>query len=233
MLYHFFEFFMQTKPIEGPCGNEKCENTTDICVDGSCQCGIESGLVCDIDSEFPLCSLGACVCSKIRGAFELGDGTTRGSCYSITHKCHSSGECKGCISDGDCNGLSDKCNNFICGCGSGPACNSTISNHCLNGKCMCGDGDQCSTKMEIVAGIDPRDGSFGVQRTDQEVCEQVTAYYNPLFVYQHPLMKMKNKATFIDTGFDEDSTASSFILEYDDKKGCRSNIGKYTCLGMS
>ena len=98
---------------------------------------------------------------------------------------------------------------------------------------MCGDGDQCSTKMEIVAGIDPRDGSFGVQRTDQEVCEQVTAYYNPLFVYQHPLMKMKNKATFIDTGFDEDSTASSFILEYDDKKDVGAILGSiraWVCL---
>ena len=89
--------------------------------------------------------------------------------------------------------------------------------------------------MEIVDGTDPRDGSFGIQRTDQEVCEKITEYYNPLFVPKHPLMKMTGgdgNMVFIDTEFEEEST-SSYILEYDDKKGCRNNIGKYMCLGMS
>ena len=87
--------------------------------------------------------------------------------------------------------------------------------------------------MYIEDTLDPRDGSFGVQRTDQEVCEKITKYYNPLFVPMHPKMKMTGSDgnTFVNTGFNEDSTPESYILEYDDQKGCTSNIGKYMCLG--
>ena len=227
-------YFISITYIQAPCGNEKCENTTDTCVNGKCQCGDSSQIVCDIDSEYPFCLSGSCGCSKIRGSFVAGDGSTRGSCFSVYEKCQSNGECKGCTSDAQCSGLSDTCTNNKCGCGTGPTCNSTISSHCLEGKCKCGESDQCSSSMYIEDGLDPRDGTFGIQRTDQEVCEKITEYYNPLFVPMHPLMKMKgsNGNTFVDTGFDEESTSDSYILEYDDRKGCRSHIGKYMCLGM-
>ena len=160
-----------------------------------------------------------------------GDGTTRGSCHSVYDKCHSTGECKGCLSNAECNGLTDTCTSSKCGCGTGPACNSTISSHCLNGKCKCGDTDQCATGLRIDPELDPRDGSFGIQRSAQEVCEKITKYYNPLFVPKHPLMKTAAGNTVV-TEFDEDSTVDSYILDYDDRKGCTNNIGQYMCLGM-
>ena len=148
--------------VSAPCSGKICANTTDTCIEGSCQCGKEASVVCDIDSDKPLCHLGSCVCSKSRDMFVLGDGTSRGSCFSRTEKCQSDGSCKECVDSSQCSGLSDTCSQgFQCGCGTGAACNSTLSNRCEGGTCMCGSGPACSSSNYLdTTSQDPKTKYF-------------------------------------------------------------------------
>ena len=128
-------------------------------MEGICQCGNSTKIVCDIDSPSPFCHLGSCLCSKSRDAFLLGDGTTRGSCHSRSERCQADGLCKQCSDSSQCTGLSDTCGpNFTCGCGeNGPPCNGTLSNRCEQGVCKCGDQDQCASSNYLdTANNDPK-----------------------------------------------------------------------------
>ena len=178
-------------PIAAPCENLICANNTDTCVRGSCQCGKVLNFLCDESSEFPLCLNGVCGCTKTVGSFEVGDGTTQGSCVSSLLKCHSNGECAECIISSQCYGLSDTCNGRKCGCGTSGACNPTKSNLCTNGNCMCGTNPQCSTTMYVETDTDCTpthcnynsfDFNCKTPRATDEACEEVTTFYNPLYV---------------------------------------------------
>ena len=107
-------------------------------------------MTCDANSEFPFCSDGTCSCTKTKGKFEKGDGTTTGSCSTTLHKCQENGRCLECQYDSQCTGLSNKCISGTCSCGDlGHSCNETRSNACLNGQCKCGYGDQCASEMYL------------------------------------------------------------------------------------
>ena len=153
-----FEYVDQPIQIEhkyflGPCADVICTNSTDTCKYGVCQCGNVRGFTCDPSSELSQCFSGNCGCSKKAGTFEIGDGTTQGSCLSNNHRCQSSGRCLECISDGQCFGLSDKCRNNKCVCGEGPACDYDSATHiCL------------------------------MQRSSDEICELITDKYNPIYI---------------------------------------------------
>ena len=193
----------------------------------------------------------------MKGTFEVGDGSTQGSCSSRIHRCHPNGKCAECISDSNCNGLSDTCENSKCVCGKGGTtpCNGTVSNHCVNGECMCGSFGMCGRNVlsdieetygNLVTDCSPDkclsfkynadnsklipdisstntdkrycgcywDGTkCRIQRSDQEVCQRITKYYNPLFI--------KDKLSYND--------GSLNVLECDDVIGGR--VGEYHCLG--
>ena len=69
--------------------------------------------------------------------------------------------------------------------------------------------------------MDPRNNTVpGLQRSKNEICEQVTAYYNPNFIPNHPLMI---------NGTDSNGN-TAYALDYDDQKG--KHTGTYQCLGM-
>ena len=193
-----------------------------------------------------MCFQGNCVCSKIKGTFKTGDGTTQGSCSSPLHTCNSNGQCAECSFDSQCSGLSNKCVNSKCVCGNSHApCNSTISNICDNGTCRCGLNDQCSTKFEVrplqFNGQDVTEcqktgtnrceeksydepgycGCFWsngckVWRSEQEVCQQISKYYNPLFI--------RDRIKYQENGIEKPAWYC------DDIFGDR--IGEYHCLGI-
>ena len=208
--------------IVAPCNNVQCGNHTDTCFRGICQCGNNPGLICNSDSGYPYCIDGSCGCTKTLGLFELGDGTTQGSCQSATAKCHLDGTCSECNLDSHCFGLSDTCTNGKCGCGSSSACDSTKSSACTNGVCKCGDQDSCPTSdMYFESLTDPRDNSVpGLQRSKNEICELVTEFYNPKFIPNSPLAN---------NGTNSDGSIL-YAFEYDDQKG--KNTGTYQCLGI-
>jgi len=211
----------------------KCENNTDTCVSGSCQCGDNPGLVCNVDGQLPFCQNGQCACSKTVGSFEPGDGTTRGSCDSPTHKCHLNGQCSECSLASHCSGLTDSCINGLCKCGNSGPCNPLKSNTCTNGVCYCGTkSGGCSTIDYFdAAGSDPRTdfnrltgastGATGLQHIKEEVCEEITEYYNPRYIKNHYLMVNST---------DSNNQPSGYATEYDDMKGSQ-GVGTYQCLG--
>ena len=210
-----------------PCKNLDCKDTTDTCRDGTCYCGPSSSLICDASSQFPLCSDGLCVCSKVKRKYQKGDGTTQGSCTSNKHKCQSDGSCVECIYDSQCTELSNKCVNGICVCGDlSTPCNSTSSNICnSDGVCKCGENDECYTTRQTL-----KTRSDGSEKCDQykcsydtisgtckqqrgsEVCEKITNYYNPLY---------------LEGEINSDKTPLDFAC--DDEKG--KLLGTYQCLG--
>ena len=218
------DFKLQYAPTTAPCENVVCKNTTDTCSLGTCHCGESHNLKCNPSSEFPLCFTGACVCSKTKGLFIKGDGTTQGSCHSRNHKCQSNGLCLECTESSQCSGLSDTCKDFKCGCGDiGFQCNSTISNLCSNGQCWCGRNPQCSQTVSVVSDdsldcasdhcdYDPSSKNCMNVRTDQEVCEKITSKYNPLYVPQKIM-----------------TTGGENALICDDRRG--KHLGEYMCLG--
>ena len=160
---------------------------------------------------------GQCACTKTLGKFEPGDGTTQGSCKSASDKCHLDGNCSECTLDAQCYGLSDTCKNGKCGCGDRPPCNSIKSNICTDGTCYCGtDAGGCHKEDKFYPmEMDPRNNTVpGLQRSKNEICEQVTAYYNPNYIPNHPLM----------------INGTGYALDYDDQKG--KHTGTYQCLGM-
>ena len=226
------------KFLSAPCNNIICENTTDTCYKGVCQCGQNIGVVCNLESEFPFCKDEQCSCSKGESIFEAGDGTTQGSCSSPLAKCQADGRCKECSHSGQCasttNGLTDTCLNSRCVCGTeedAKPCNETRSNHCIRGICMCGLNQECSQTNHITELDDCDESKCGntavsgicgckfendvckIPRSDQEVCQQITQYYNPLFI--------KGELMY------ENET----VMLCDDIIGKRENIGKYFCLG--
>ena len=177
-------------PIAEPCENLDCKDTSDTCSKGNCNCGSTSIRVCDSTSEFPLCSEGLCLCSKTRGEFVKGDGTTQGSCNSNLHKCQADGQCVECIDDSQCTVVANKCAANICSCGDTGPCNATRSNLCTNGVCMCGSNPQCSDELKVETESDCSDTKCSyqtldktclIQRSPQEVCEEVSSLYNPLY----------------------------------------------------
>ena len=209
-----------------PCENLDCKDTTDTCRDGTCYCGSSSSVVCDSSSQYPLCSEGLCFCSKVKRRYEIGDGTTQGSCTSNLNKCQSDGRCVECIYNSQCTGLSNKCLNGICVCGDLTVpCNSSSSNICdSNGVCKCGTNDECYTTLQTLktgsdvskdcdkykCSWDKISGTCKQQR-GSEVCEQITRYYNPLYL----------------EGDIKDDTPLDFTC--DDEKG--KYLGTYQCLG--
>ena len=240
-----------------------CQNDTDTCREGKCQCGETPNLACDTNSQLPMCNEGKCVCTKIKGSFEVGNGKTQGSCSSRSHKCHASGICAECISSSDCNDLSDTCRNNKCVCGeTGGPCNKTISNRCAAGQCMCGSADQCfQTKQLVDFGFKGNNGEdlnldckastcfqrYGtlaegsgkpycgcfwdqtaakckMQRSDQEVCQQITKYYNPMFIMENGNAGTNGKSKLNAYGKTDNGP-----LECDDVIGAR--VGEYHCLG--
>ena len=235
-----FFYLLYIEMISAPCSELICENTTDTCNNGKCQCGDHPDFVCTQDSQISMCSEGQCVCSKIKGLFQKGDGSTQGSCNSRSHKCQSNGVCAECITSAECSGLTDTCIGFKCSCGTGGPCNSTRSNICTDGSCMCGKSLACSQKQEMVLlshmygnnlvancdqtkcqGTTNAKGYCGchwngsacmVPRSDQEVCTQVTEFYNPLFI--------KGKLKY----FDQEALLCDDIIG--------SQIGEYHCLGI-
>ena len=239
-----------------------CQNDTDTCREGKCQCGETPNLACDTNSQLPMCNEGKCVCTKIKGSFEVGNGKTQGSCSSRSHKCHASGICAECISSSDCDDLSDTCANNKCVCGErGSPCNGTISNHCRNGNCMCGSADQCFQANQITDfgfkgnnGVEldlkctkdvcfqsnllaiednVKKGYCGcywngnackMQRSDQEVCQQITKFYNPLFIMENGNAGTNGTPTLKWSNSNIDGP-----LGCDDVIGDR--VGEYHCLG--
>ena len=180
-----------------------CANNTNRCVGGKCQCGETSGLICNLNSEFPLCSNGTCRCSAGANSFNPGNGNTQGSCLNEQEKCQTNGLCLECISSSQCIGLTDSCLGNRCFCGPTiKTCNSTIANHCIDGLCKCGTNDQCSTRLQQINGI---------QRSDQEKCEKVSDYYNP----EHIKDRIYNR--------------EGKLVSRDDGKG--QHTGTYQCLG--
>ena len=190
-----------------------------------------------------MCSEGDCVCSKTKGKYVVGDGTTQGSCTSSAHKCQSDGTCVECLYDSECavlvdgRQLSDKCvlNKCVCGT-SGSSCNATRSNLCTNGVCMCGTNLQCANELKIeddpncnlapttqeefdelqnVCSYNKNDNNCKIQRSPQEVCEKITEYYNPLYV------KGEIKS--------EGGAPDDVNIPCDDGKG--KYLGEYHCLG--
>ena len=231
--------------FSAPCSQLICENATDTCHKGNCQCGENIDFICNQDSQFTMCSEGQCMCSKIKGLFEKGDGSTQGSCNSPFHKCQSNGMCAECITSAECSGLTDTCVGFKCSCGTGGICNSTISNSCIDGVCRCGTSSACSQKQEMVSlshrfadnlvtncNQNTCEGSHGfcgcqwdaanqscmVPRSDQEVCTQITKFYNPLFI--------KGRLTY----YNQITTSSEGVVECDDIIG--GQVGEYHCLGI-
>ena len=209
------------------CENLVCKNATDTCSDGSCHCGSSSSLVCDVGSEFPLCSNGSCVCSKVNQGYGIGDGTSQGSCTSTLHKCQSNGKCVECSYDSQCTELSNKCVNGICVCGGlSRPCNSTSSNTCnVDGECRCGENPECHTSLHVIEvrsdGVNEcskykcswdRIHNDCKQQRGPEVCAKITKYYNPLF---------------LEGQTNSDSTPVDVIC--DDEKG--KHLGTYQCLG--
>ena len=178
-------------PVLGPCADVICTNNTDTCKYGICQCGNVRGFTCDMSSELPQCFSGSCGCSKKAGSFEIGDGTTQGSCLSDNHRCQSSGRCLECISDSQCFGLSDKCRNNRCVCGDGPACNPTKSSQCIGGVCKCGTNSECASleSVETLASCSSSSCYYDyttttclMQRSSDEICELITDKYNPIYI---------------------------------------------------
>lgn len=211
----------KTFSLVAPCNNLKCENNTDTCVRGACQCGDSPGLVCNADTNFPYCLEGKCACTKTAGSFERGDGTTQGSCKLASDKCHLDGTCAECQFPSHCYGLTDTCENGKCGCGSGPPCNQVKSSSCTNGVCKCGDNPTCQDVDSFDASqADPRDNNVypGLQRRANEVCELITEYYNPKFIENHPLMVNGTV-----------NGSPTYAVDYDDTKG--QHTGTYQCLG--
>ena len=224
--------------LSAPCNNLICQHTTDTCYKGECQCGENIGVVCSLESEFPFCKDGQCSCSKDESIFEAGDGTTKGSCASPLEKCQADGRCEECSHSGQCasttNGMTDNCINSKCVCGTGPyakPCNETSSNHCKDGICMCGDNIECSQTNHITelancdesqCGHTPTTGICGckfennvckIPRSDQEKCQQITQFYNPLHIKD-------------ELRYDNES-----VILCDDIIGRKENVGKYFCLG--
>ena len=188
---------LQLFDISAPCSNVICENNTDTCKAGVCQCGNAGGFKCDVSSELPLCYSGVCSCSKNVGTFEIGDGTTQGSCLSSKHKCQVSGRCVECVSDSQCSGLSDTCRNNKCVCGNGAACNPTKSSQCTDGVCKCGTNPECASSeyIEILPTCSTNsvlscyDNIFPnnthiclLPRSSSEVCELISDKYNPIYI---------------------------------------------------
>ena len=187
--------------------------------------------MCDSSSQFPLCSDGLCFCSKVKRKYEIGDGTTQGSCTSNLYKCQSDGRCVECIYDSQCTGLSNKCLNGVCVCGDlTVACNATSSNICnSDGECMCGENPECYTTLQAIEtrnnGEDECDQykcSFDTKlkttckkQRGPEVCEKITKYYNPLYL----------------EGQIDDSNDTPLDFACDDEKG--KHLGTYQCLGNS
>ena len=140
-IYHIWKFI-------DPCKNSNCSGNTDTCVKGKCQCGKQvPAPVCNLNSEYPLCLDGHCFCTKTNGTYLRGDGSSRGSCASLTDKCHDNGECGECAMDDDCSRatpMADTCASNKCQCGTGPTCLSTLSDQCVGGMCMCGSNPQCT-----------------------------------------------------------------------------------------
>ena len=194
-------------------------------------------MTCDLTSEFPFCSDGSCSCTKTRGEFEKGDGTTTGSCTTTLHKCQANGRCTECQFDSQCTGLSNKCIAGKCSCGDLGPCNATRSNICVEeggtSVCKCGTGDQCPSEIFLEQDTDcgKAGGDFFnsnnkcsynvftrecfVTRSPQEVCEKVTEFYNPFF----------REIYFI-----EDQNGNEKPLNCDDNIG--KNTGEYKCLGI-
>jgi len=112
-------------------------------------------------------------------------------------------------------------------------CNQTRSNHCINGICMCGSNTACSQTNHITElancneddcgntpsnGIcgckwEPSSGSCKIARTDKEVCQQITQFYNPLYIKDALMHDGEN------------------IILCDDIIGKKENIGQYFCMG--
>ena len=196
----------------------ECVNNTDTCKAGTCQCGDVLGFSCDVNSPLPRCSGGTCACSKTVGTFDVGDGTTQGTCLSSEHKCHSTGECIECTNDNHCSGLSDRCFRGKCVCGAnGAICNPTKSSACTDGGCKCGTNSECSSS-ETVENLssctssscyyDSSTTTCPMQRSADEVCELVTDKYNPMYV---------------------PSNSVGATVTCDDNRG--KNTGTYQCLG--
>ena len=208
--------------IIAPCNNINCGNGTDTCVRGVCTCGKYVGLVCDDNTEFPYCLDGNCACTKSIGVFEAGDGTTRGSCESLSHKCYPDGRCRECMLSSECSSLSDTCINGKCRCGNNSPCNPAKSNICISGVCYCGTEENgCHTEDKYYPDqIDPKNPTvLGLQRSKNEVCEKISEFYNPSFIPDDERMS---------NGMNEDGT-TKYEIEYDDDKG--KYIGEYKCLG--
>ena len=198
-----------------------------MCSKGKCHCGSSLSLVCNERSQHPMCFNGSCICSKFPKKFVRGDGTTQGSCTSNLHQCQSDGKCAACIEDSQCTGLSDSCKNNICVCGNRPGpCNSTVSNKCSNGACKCGGNLECSGNLKNLeirkdgenncnykkCSFDDKTKSCKIQR-GPEVCEKISAYYNPQF-----------------TNGDVSSNGDA-MNTCDDEKG--KYRGEYQCLGIT
>jgi hypothetical protein len=215
-----------------------CQQTTDRCYKATCQCGESIGYVCDVKTEFPFCKDGQCICSKDKTIFESGDGTTQGSCSSPLEKCQADGSCEECTRSGQCasatNGLTDTCLNMKCVCGTdeyAKACNQTTSNRCIKGICMCGSNPGCSQTNHIaeLANCDENDcgnttatgicgckwenGVCKIPRSDQEMCQPISKFYNPLHIKGE--LRYNNES----------------VTLCDDVIGRKENVGKYFCLG--
>ena len=200
-----------------------CENSTDTCQAGACQCGDVLGFTCDTSSQLPRCYEGTCACSKTVGTFDAGDGTTQGTCLSSDHKCQSTGECAECVKDSQCYGLSDRCISGRCVCGSnGAICNPTKSSQCTSGVCKCGTNSECasaesfetlatcsSTNPKTCYNIDDAYTSCQMQRSADEVCELVSDKYNPLY--------------------NPNNQVGVTTINCDDQRG--KHTGTYQCLG--
>ena len=98
------------------------------------------------------------------------------------------------------------------------------SSSCTNGQCYCGAevGGCLSSDRFYTDKLDPKPNTLGLQRTKDEVCEQITEFYNPKYITNHPLMI---------NGSDLNGNPT-YELEYSDNKGNQTK-GTYQCLGKS
>ena len=95
--------------------------------------------------------------------------------------------------------MSDTCSAGKCVCGSNLApCKEKLSSHCIEGLCKCGTNAQCGQPdPERISLL----GYDALWPKEQEICEMVTPYYNPLYVKD----KLYNKY--------------GILLSFDDGKG--------------
>ena len=131
-----------------------CNSNSNICTNGECKCGLTDA-ACDSSStsRSPLCLTNVNKVNKFvqgdvtatcQGCKEEekedpapGDGKTKGTCTTSTHKCYSDGSCKECEDDSECTGNANACDvsTGTCKCASNKKCDeSGTTPSCLNPK---------------------------------------------------------------------------------------------------